>query len=310
MHNVYTKTGKKKQGKSFGIKHKKRKLWLLGMTAVAFLLLLWEAYVEPQARYIPDYEWADIRPYLEKETLSEEDYRLLFAQTGLARSGVEVLRESGREQELLLLQEKMFAELPIRCEPNTIVSREERVAESSMEERSLTISAQRAVRDVQEYYAHIPYVEDGDILITFNSHVLGWRNGHAALVVDAGQQLTLEARVLGTDSALASLGHWKRYPSFVVLRLRDVDKETRAEVAEYALEELQGRPYRLTAGWGDWLYPENLTEGTQCAHLVWSAYLQFGYNLDGDGGLIVTPRDIYESPLLEVVQVYGMPIAP
>ena len=47
--------------------------------------------------------------------------------------------------------------------------------------------------------------------------------------------------------------------------------------------------------------------GTHCAHLVWYAYQQFGYDLDSDGGIIVTPRDLYESTNLEIVQIYGMP---
>lgn len=32
----------------------------------------------------------------------------------------------------------------------------------------------------------------------------------------------------------------------------------------------------------------------------------FGYDLDGDGGLWVTPCDLMQSPLLEVVEAYGM----
>lgn len=309
---VYTriKYKRRRTGRPAGRKHKKRKLWLLGITAVAFLLLLWGASVEPQARYTPNYAQENIEPYLYKKSLSEEDYRVLFGQTGLSRCAVDELRAEGRESELLVLQDKLFAEVPIRCTANTIVSREERVEENSVEENSLTISAERAVRNGQESYAEIPCVEDGDILITFNAHVFGWRNGHAAIVVDAEQRLTLEARVLGTNSTFMSLDHWRKYPSFAVLRLKDATKEERGKIAEFAKSELLSRPYRLTAGWGDWLYPENMTEGTQCAHLVWLAYQQSGYDLDSDGGLIVTPRDLYESPLLEFVQVYGMPISP
>ena len=45
--------------------------------------------------------------------------------------------------------------------------------------------------------------------------------------------------------------------------------------------------------------------GTQCAHLVWLAYAAYGYDIDSNGGLIVTPKDIAESELFEVVQIYG-----
>lgn len=291
------------------VKNQKRKLWLLGITAVAFLLFLWGTVAENQARHTPNYDMVNIEEYLYKKVLSEEDYIVLFRQTGLARAAVDFLRAEGREEELLTLQEKFFAEVPIECKENTMISKEERIAGNSIIEDSVTISAKRALEPEQDRYADIPYVENGDILITFNSHVFGWRNGHAAIVVDAEKRLILEARVLGSDSTVTSMEHWERYPSFVVLRLQNADCEKRTEIADFARTQLVDMPYRLTAGWGEWMYPETLTRGTHCAHLVWQTYKQFGYNLDSDGGMIVTPHDIYESSLLEVIQVYGMPIS-
>ena len=46
--------------------------------------------------------------------------------------------------------------------------------------------------------------------------------------------------------------------------------------------------------------------GTQSAHMIWSCYRALGYDLDSDGGRLVTPRDLLDSPLLEVVQIYGI----
>lgn len=265
--------------------HKKRKLWLWGLTAVAFLLVLWGMAAEQSARYLPEYPKVNIEEYLYKEALSEEDYDLLFRQTGLARPGVAALYRDGRQEELLMLQERLFAKIPIVCRSNTILTREERIA-------------------VRTDAALIPCIEEGDILITFNSHAFGWRSGHAAMVVDAKKQLTLEAQVLGSDTAVVSMEHWTHYPSFAVLRLKNTSEQERKAIADKAREQLTGIPYRLTAG----IWKENA--GTQCAHLVWYAYHQFGYDLDSDGGLIVTPRDLYDSPLLEVIQIYGMPIVP
>lgn len=311
-YTVYTriKYRRKKCRKSSTLEHRKRKLWLLGITAIAFLLVLWTIEAERQARYLPQYNKINIEQIIHKPLLTEEDYIMLFAQTGLAAVAVDNLRLQAREEELLLVQEKFFADVPISCRANTIISREERIADRDVLKEAYRISSERAVRRPQENNAYIPYVEDGDILITFNSHVLGWRNGHAAIVVDAQKRLTLEARVLGTDSAVTSMAHWERYPSFVVLRLKGAEESERREIAAYAARNMLNKPYRLTAGWGDWMYPQNMTEGTQCAHLVWQAYQQFGYNLDSDGGLIVTPKDLFESSLLEIVQVYGMPILP
>ena len=45
---------------------------------------------------------------------------------------------------------------------------------------------------------------------------------------------------------------------------------------------------------------------TQCSHLVWYPYKHFGYDIDSDGSWLVTPKDIANSDLFEVVQVYGV----
>ena len=56
------------------------------------------------------------------------------------------------------------------------------------------------------------------------------------------------------------------------------------------------------------LYPQGSGRrpyATHCSHLVWQAYKHFGYDIDSDGGPLVTCNDIARSDLLEVVQVYG-----
>ena len=259
-------------------------------------LLIWEAACEASAHVPPDTKQISVESILEKEEWSWQDYETLSEQTGLAHSVLDALDEQGRRKELRTLQMEYFREIHIRCEPNSIISKEEYVVdEEGNPMRGMSI----------------PYVEDGDILITFCSHCFGWRNGHAALVADAEEGLVLEAQVLGTPSVVTSLKRWERYPSFLILRLKDGDKGKRAEIAAYAMENLCGIPYRLTAGI---LEPKGVDEatsqdritGTQCAHLIWYAFHVFGYDLDSDGGLVVTPRDIAESEHLSVVQKYGM----
>ena len=309
--------------------HKRKRLWRSLWTVIAFLSLvlaigIWWDCVERQAHRKPEYAKESILHLLQKENgkvqyselqngelqhgLSASDYSLLCAQTGLSKVAIDAMYEQGRKQELLILQEKLFADVQIACNANTIISREEKLKDTT---------------------ACIPYVENGDILISFNCHAIGWRNGHAAIVVDADNRQTLEARVLGSNSKIISMSHWEKYPSFVVLRLKGVSRQERQQIAEYAKENLVDVPYRLEAGivegitgWGQgfiqgWIQGSMLQKdegaevavsGTHCAHLVWSAYNEFGYNLDSDGGLIVTPHDIYQSPYLEVIQIYGMPL--
>lgn len=250
-------------------------------------LAVWTNQAEAHAHYTPDYEPVNLTDYLEKEKLSDEEYALLFCQTGLSGCGLEELWKEGKQEEILFLQERFFREVEMDCEANTIVTKQELLKEG--------IASGAGDKEFC-----FPTLENGDIMVTFNCHFLGWRSGHAGIVVDAEEGLVLEAQALGSNSAVLPLNHWEQYPSVAVLRLKDAAQEERGKIAAYAEEHLLNLPYRLSAG----LITEG--EGTQCAHLVWCAYEHFGYDVDGDGGRIVTPHDLYESDLLEIVQIYGI----
>lgn len=143
-------------------------------------------------------------------------------------------------------------------------------------------------------------IQDGDILVTDSTYCLCFRHGHAALVLDAKKGITLEAFGIGTESEYASLQAWQRYPHVLVLRL-NAPKEIRQAVVEYAREHLLGIPYMLSPGVIDDKDMDGSYWGTQCAHLVWAAFEAFGYDIDGDGGWLVTPADFVESDWLNIV---------
>lgn len=279
----------------------KRVFLYLFLTSIALLFALqcWTRQAEQQVYKGPQGPRVDLTEILEKETLSEEDYRVLFDQTGMARAGVRSLWKQGRQWELLQVQERYFAPVQTVCRSNSVISREEkRVGESG----------EMCFEQV------FPALEEGDVLITFNSHVAGWRCGHAALVVDVSRGQTLEARVLGTDSGLISLANWVDYPAVAVLRVRDLSREQRLELARMAEEYFVGIPYRVTAVKGEVRgleateadFAPKQPRGTHCAHLIWSIFAAAGIDTDSDGGPIVTPRDIFESKELELIQIYGM----
>lgn len=149
-------------------------------------------------------------------------------------------------------------------------------------------------------------LKPGDVLITLSTHSLGWRHGHAALVLD--EETTLESTVWGEDSCRGRTESWKRYSGFAVLRVKDVTNGLGAQVTEYAEEKLCGVPYHLSAGFVGEKAPDTDEShfGVQCAYLVWYAWHCFGVDLDSDGGRLVTPADLLLSDKLEVVEVYGI----
>lgn len=149
-------------------------------------------------------------------------------------------------------------------------------------------------------YREFTNIEDGDILVTDSTYCFCYRHGHAALVIDAVKGLTLEAYGIGTKSEYSKLSEWERYPHVKVLRLQ-APKEIRKEIATYAKQSLHGIPYRLSSGMIDDKDMEGEYWGTQCAHLVWLAFKKYGYDIDGDGGWLVTPADFIRSELVVVV---------
>lgn len=264
-------------------KCRKTLFWLLGIYFIAAAYVCGRNYGEITAHIPPGSVRRDISYICGKSAaeLTAEDYDVIFAQTGLGRAAVEDMPTLSLLEEYA---EAYHAPVEFVCMRNSPVSCEEYVAEPRVK---------------------LVKPEKGDILLTSSSHVFSWRNGHAAIVIGDGTQ-TLEAVVIGSLSSVQSIEKWRHYPNILVLRLKDVSAEERAAIADAAAENLEGIPYNVFSGVFTKKY-KPLTEisGTQCAHLVWSAYARFGYDIDSDGGLIVTPRDITDSELLEVVQSYG-----
>lgn len=283
---------------------------LVLLTATSMLFLYnWITDSIAQAHVMPEQSKYDLRevPWL---TMGRDELlELLAGQTGLCETTVLQMLEENRGAELIRLQEIYFA--PAETE--------------SLQTTPLTVSEWLVGAD-GNICKGMPLVDirNGDILITKNSRFLGWRNGHVGLVVDAEKGLVLEALTIGSPSKLCKISKWEKYPSFQVLRLREEyaweDGATQVpgvetaetdwlpeQIADYASENLVDIPYHLLA---DVLKSPKADElavptGTHCAHLVWYAYKQFGIDLDSDGGIIVTPEDIRNSPYLEVVQSYG-----
>lgn len=254
-------------------------------------LLLADLGAEKSARVVPSYEKVDLAPLLEKETWTEEDYALIYRQTGLTKLGA----DSVAREELPAFQEAFFFEGKVAHDG---------VAETTWHDILLDENG-------DEVEAPLAPLENGDVLITSTCHTYGWRNGHAALVVNEQTKSTLESYSLGIPSDSNGTAEWfQGAANFILLRLKGVSKEDRAALAADAYDRLDNIPYDLFVGFfskKDQFAEgvDNAERGTHCSHLVWQAFKNAGYDIDSNGGPLVTPRDICRSPLFEVVQVYG-----
>lgn len=251
------------------------------------VLLYWNWINEAieSTHIMPKIERVNIHSILKGRTLDDENIQILSEQTGVNEKVMKALLEKGDYQRILELQEAYFAPVLIESVQTTPLT----ICEYIIDENGKRIKG-----------TQLADIQTGDIIVTKNSRFLGWRNGHAGLVVDAKEGLILEAVMLGTNTKLCDVKSWEVYPSFLVLRLKEEYRKYYSvhKAVDYAMENMVDIPYYLFAGILE-------DKGTHCAHLVWHAYQEIGIDLDSDGGFLVTPYDIQNSPYLEVVQSYG-----
>lgn len=248
---------------------------------IAFLAIS-EAVVDQSARVLPSYERMDLSPLLEKEEWTEEEYELLYRQTGLGRCALDQMKD--RKQDLISFQDALFYEGTVRHQ----------------------MAAFSTPHDyLEDYVAPIAPLENGDIILTSTCHTLGWRNGHTGIVINASNMKTLESISPGVNSCVGDAGWFQSSSNFMVLRLKDASLEERNKIAFDAASMLYDIPYSLLVGI---FMPKDQGEepqATNCSHLVWQAYFNAGYDIDSDGGPVCTSRDIAHCNLFQIVQVFG-----
>lgn len=216
---------------------------------------------------------------LNKETLTSQNYQLLYEQTGLTQIGIDRLIAKEQKNEIINIHRDYFANYKV------------------IDERFAPFTCWEKINGIVGLVA----LEPGDIILTSATHVLGFRYGHSALVVNENE--VIESFAVGSRSDVTMASMIQDYASFMVLKPK-VSEQTKTQIVEYALDELMGLPYSLTTGILSKKNQKNPNR-THCAHLVWRAFKQFGIDLDSNGGKIVKPQDIANSPHLEVVQIYG-----
>lgn len=230
----------------------------------------------------PDYEKTDISGILDKRKLTGNDYAVLYKQTGLTKIGIDRALANGNagKSRILSIQDDYFAEHKVINE----------------------FFAPFVCQDKIDGKVSYAYLEDGDIVVSSSTHISGWRAGHAGLVTSGSGNKILQASVVGETSDFGSMLDFNDRVNFIILSPK-VDIETKAQVVEFAKDNLVGKIYDPTVGV---LSKKSNTDRTQCSHLVWLAYHEFGIDLDSNGGLVVTPKDLANSPYVDVVQVFGI----
>lgn len=233
---------------------------------------------DARAEYVkPAYAATDISGILEKSSLSDADYETLYRQTGLTKIGVDRCMARGSEgiARIKSIQSDLFCDYAV-----------------DTDRFAPFCSAYRT-----GMRAACCYLENGDILVTSSTHIAGFPAGHAGLVTDADRGEALQAVSYFAESRLGSARDFTCRLNFMVLEPCAPDG-VREEVVRYAKSNLLGKKYGVFTG-------KRECGRTQCAHLIWYAYNRLGIDLDGNGGLFVTPKNIANSPCVRVVQVFG-----
>ncbi len=265
-----------------------------GIFLLLFLFVIFSVEIYDRmtaVQFVPE-ERVDVSALAAKDSLKEEDYALIFAQTGLARPAVDALKKESSDfkKDLEMFQQQRL--LPIHAERSFLFY-------------PTTMAEMLTFEDGRERCYRLPPLKTGDILLTRSTRTLMFRHGHVALVVDGEKKQILESMMIGTNSTLADARGFGHYPTLMVLR-PNLSEEQRKQIKQYAQQTLTGVPYNLFTG----IVQKNKSgeervDSTHCAHLVWQAYKQMGLDLDSDGGWLVTPHDIAKCQELELVFSLG-----
>lgn len=231
----------------------------------------------------PDYDRIDIMPILEKSELTEEDYDLLYRQTGLTKLGIDGLRDAGKLERIMRIQDDFF---------------------SGSDYYYNVFDPFTGIFEKKAGSYEYAMLENGDILYAPGSYFSFVRLGHCSIVVNENYGILAENQGYSSDFIYSYAETFCEAPAFAILRVK-ADKETRNAVARFVKDELKNTEYAVFGGVIGGKNPETL-ERTQCSHMLWYAYYQFGIDIDANGGIPMMPYDIFASPNVEVVQVFGM----
>lgn len=238
-----------------------------------------------------DTEWNKIIEKFENNIkLTENDYEEIFAQSGLGKPAVDKLLADGRVDKIEEYRDYYLLDKDYYCYRKGVFACHERITDTEGEEL---------------HNPDFADLQNGDIIVTLSIHSLGWRHGHATVITDAENGVGVQAVMVGEKSNNSRVWSWTKYPLVAVLRPKNVDESVRNQAGEFAEENLKGLYYSLFGGIFTGRDVDEIPVTTQCAHLVWYAYMTCGIDIAPESGRIITPKDFLNSENLEIVQIYG-----
>ena len=246
------------------------------------------AYMDAQG---DDEKWLQITEKIENDiALTDVDYEEIFHQSGLGKLAVDKLLSDGRPDKIEEYREYYLMDKDYYCYRKGVFACHEHITDTDGE---------------NIYNPEFADLQNGDIIVTLSIHSLGWRHGHATIITDAEKGEGVQAVMIGEKSNTSLVGSWTKYPMVAVLRPKNVSEDVRNQAGQYAEENLKGLYYSFSGGVFGGRNPDEKLNTTQCAHLVWFAYLTCGVDIAPESGRIITPKDFLESENLQIVQVYG-----
>lgn len=236
---------------------------------------------------------ADLTQIAAKNDLSDGDYDLLWHQTGLSRTDIDLIwaNEPDIVGTMGAYQRRFLGEKAFDVEVLSGFAKAERISK-------------------QNQYYQFYDLQAGDVLLTKSTHTLCYRHGHSALYLGGEGENVLEASVIGMPVSLTTAAAWGGYPTGIQLR---ISKDAAAEanmsqeelgtaVAAYAQENLLGDDYRLLSG----VFGMGIdSDATQCAYLIWEAFAHFGVDVS-ERSFPVTPSSLLKSGKFDLIQVWGV----
>ena len=254
---------------------------LAAIIAVAMVLYSGLVFDHQNLQWIPDYKQKSLEEIILKTELSQEDYDIIYQQTGVTKIGVDELINHGKMSLLTNLQKQLFERKEVLTDMFTPFVCQHEIGES---------------------LETVP-LQNGDIIVTDTTHLSFFKIGHAAMVVDAKNGLVLNAIGYDSKSKVMSIDEIVNRPNMIILRPK-LSKEKCQEVVDYALTELHNKEYSITVGILSDKFPDEIQK-THCSHIIWAAYKHAGIDLDANGGAVVMPMDLVGSEHVDVIQIYG-----